>query len=45
MKMENISQMDDALHLKRNNESLHLAVLVSFNSKAEVKSQEKPSRL
>ena len=45
MKMEKISEMNDALYLKRNDESLYLAILVSLNSMAEIKSQEKPSSL
>ena len=28
MKMERISEMDDAVHLKRNDESLHLTILL-----------------
>ena len=45
MKMERISEIHDALHLKRNDESLYLTILVSFNSKTEIKSQDKPSSL
>ena len=35
------SEMDDALYLKRKYECLCLTILVSLNSKAEIKSQEK----
>ena len=45
MKMEKNFKIDDVLYLKRNDESLHLAILISLNSKAEVKRQEKPSSL
>ena len=45
MTMENISEMDDAPYLKRNDESLCLTILVSLNSMAEVWNQEKPSSL
>ena len=45
MKMEKVSDMDDSLYLERNDESLYLTILVSLNSKAEVKSQEKLSSL
>ena len=37
--------LDDALYLKRNNESLYLTILVSLSSKAEIKSQEKAGSL
>ena len=45
MQMEKNSEMDDALYLTRNDESLYTTILVSLNSKAEIKSQEKSGSL
>ena len=43
MKVEKISEMDDALGLKRNDVCLHLTILVSSNSKV-FKSHDKKER-